>query len=115
MCSIVAKVTIIRNPALTLRQPQLLCQVPCQQAFLRLLPDCCFFSFCLPMHVSCCCSIALHQYCTCRVVEWLLQTYVEPVYGAAAVAAWQQLLGVTFQVLWLMPLYAISIMVSCIW
>jgi hypothetical protein len=48
-------------------------------------------------------------------VDWLLRTYVQPVYGAAAAAAWQQLLGVVFQVLWLMPLYAISIMVSCIW
>jgi hypothetical protein len=31
------------------------------------------------------------------------------------VAAWQQLLRLLFQLLWLMPLYGISIMVSCIW
>ncbi|WIA37364.1 hypothetical protein OEZ86_014292 [Tetradesmus obliquus] len=60
-------------------------------------------------------SIALNHYCTTRAVTWLLQAYAQPVYGAAAVAAWQQLLGLLFQLLWLMPLYGISIMVSCIW
>eukprot|EP00879_Flechtneria_rotunda_P014366 GHRR01015010.1.p1 GENE.GHRR01015010.1~~GHRR01015010.1.p1 ORF type:complete len:283 (+),score=111.60 GHRR01015010.1:736-1584(+) len=41
--------------------------------------------------------------------------YAEPVYNPAAIQAWEQLLHAVFQLLWLLPVYAISLLVSCIW
>eukprot|EP00775_Hariotina_reticulata_P013384 gene13384-13511_t len=60
-------------------------------------------------------SIAVHHYVTSKAVKWLLRTNTERVYGSAAVAAWQHVLDWVFQLMWLLPLYGICLMVSCIW
>jgi hypothetical protein len=48
-------------------------------------------------------------------MDWIVQQYAAPTYSDAAVAAWQQVLSAVFSVLWLLPVYLISLMVSCIW
>jgi hypothetical protein len=48
-------------------------------------------------------------------MQWLLQHYAQPAYGAAGVGAVQQLLAATHQALWLAPVYLVTLMVSCIW
>lgn len=60
-------------------------------------------------------SILWHAHLIDPAVSWLLQRYAVPVYSPAAVEAWQRLLRVVLQVTWLLPLYVISLIVSCIW
>lgn len=58
-------------------------------------------------------SLLLFSRVTQPAMDWLLQQYATPTYGPATVAAWQQLLAGVFQLLWLLPVYLISLMVSC--
>ncbi len=60
-------------------------------------------------------SIIMFHWCTKPAMDWLLHEYAAPVYGPAGVAACQQLLLVVHQVAWLLPVYLISLLVSCIW
>jgi hypothetical protein len=60
-------------------------------------------------------SLLLFSKLTQPAMDWLLQQYALPTYGAATLAAWQQVLSGVFQLLWLLPVYLISLMVSCIW
>ena len=48
-------------------------------------------------------------------VSWLLNTYAAPVYGAAAAEGAQRLLRLLQHAAWLLPIYVISILVSCMW
>lgn len=61
------------------------------------------------------CSLLLFNKVTQPAMEWILQQYAAPTYSDAAVAAWQQVLSAVFTLLWLLPLYLISLVVSCIW
>ena len=61
------------------------------------------------------CSLLLFRQLTQPSMDWLLQQYAAPACSAASIAAWQQLLGGLFQLLWLLPVYLVSLMVSCIW
>jgi hypothetical protein len=60
-------------------------------------------------------SVLWHAHAVDPATAWLLQQYAVPVYGEAAVAAWQRLLRLALQVTWLLPVYVITILVSCIW
>lgn len=60
-------------------------------------------------------SLLLFNKVTQPAMDWILQQYAAPAYSNAAVAAWQQVLSAVFTLLWLLPLYLISLMVSCIW
>lgn len=60
-------------------------------------------------------SLLLFSKLTQPAMDWLLQQYASQTYGAATIAACQQVLSGVFQLLWLLPVYLISLMVSCIW
>ncbi|KAF8065850.1 Extracellular serine proteinase [Scenedesmus sp. PABB004] len=60
-------------------------------------------------------SIAAHRHLTRRAVAWLLAAHVAPAYGGAAADAAARLLGLLFQAAWLLPLYVVSLVVSCTW
>lgn len=72
----------------------------------------CGARLCCPCHA---CSLLLFTRVTQPAMDWLLQQYAAPTYGSATVAAWQQLLSAVFQLVWLLPVYIISLMVSCTW
>lgn len=57
----------------------------------------------------------LFSHATKPATDWLLQTYAEPAFGAGGVAVWQQLLAGVHLLLWLLPVYLVSLFVSCIW
>jgi hypothetical protein len=61
------------------------------------------------------CSLLFFKQLTQPATDWLLQQHAAPAYGSPTIAAWQQLLAATFQLLWLLPVYLVSLMVSCIW
>lgn len=69
----------------------------------------------MPLAASHTHSLLLFSQVTQPAVDWLLQQYATPTYGPATVAAWQQLLAGVFQLLWLLPVYLITLMVSCTW
>jgi hypothetical protein len=60
-------------------------------------------------------SILLFNHATKPCMDWLLATYAEPAYGSSGVAAWQQLLAGVHQLLWLLPVYGVTLMASCMW
>jgi hypothetical protein len=60
-------------------------------------------------------SILWHARVAGPAAAWLLDRYAAPVYGPAAAAAWARVLGAVLQVTWLLPVYVITLIVSCIW
>lgn len=97
------------------------CQVACQlSAGMLLTSDPCVLVLrTTPPHmlfsVLCSPSLLLFRQVTQPAIDWLLQQYATPIYGAVTVSAWQKLLFAAFQVLWLLPVYLVSLFVSCIW
>lgn len=60
-------------------------------------------------------SILWHAQLVDPAVSWLLSTYAEPVYGTAATEALRRGLGLLLHGGWLLPVYIITLIVSCIW
>jgi hypothetical protein len=48
-------------------------------------------------------------------VAWLLERWAVPAYGPAAVVALRRALDLLLQLTWLLPVYVLSLAVSCLW
>lgn len=60
-------------------------------------------------------SVLWHSHVIGPATDWLLSTYAAPAYGAATAEKLRRALEALLHASWLLPVYVITLLVSCIW
>ncbi|GBF99027.1 hypothetical protein Rsub_11972 [Raphidocelis subcapitata] len=60
-------------------------------------------------------SVLWHEHVVGPATDWLLQTYAAPAFGPAAAATLRRALDALLHASWLLPVYVITLLVSCMW